>query len=71
MLGLSLVMLANVHLRFLPHDIDDLLHSAHSVINVLGCATLRTSQWYSHRLLHRMGKGCSHSHSRKDCGRCH
>ena len=60
--GLSLVLFANLHLHFLPHVIEALVHSYHSLINVAGCALLLSSQWYSHKLLHRMGKCCGHDH---------
>lgn len=67
--GLSFVLLANVHLAFLPHAVDHLLHEWHSVINVLGCFTLLSSQWYAHRLLHKMGKDCGHNHGPSaNCG---
>lgn len=69
--GLSLVLLANVHLAFLPHTLDHALHEWHSVINVMGCFTLLSSQWYSHRLLHKMGLDCGHSHGGKECGHDH
>jgi len=70
MAGLSLVLLANVHLAFLPHVVDHLLHEWHSLVNVMGCATLLSSQWYAHRLLHKMGKDCGHNHGPgKDCGK--
>jgi len=60
--GLSLVLLANLRLAFLPHSVDHQLHEWHSVINVMGCLTLLSSQWYAHRLLHEMGKDCGHNH---------
>merc|ERR1711865_1339589 len=53
---------AAVATTFLQHAIDHLLHEWHSVINVMGCFTLLSSQWYAHRLLHKMGKDCGHNH---------
>ena len=68
-LGVSLVLLANVHL---PHSLEALvpnfeaieswLHARHSMVNVFGCGLLLSSQWYSHRLLEQMGKCCGHEH---------
>ena len=61
--GLLLILLANAHLHFLPHSVGHLFHSHHEVANVLGCALLLSSQWLSHRTLHRMGKACcDHDH---------
>ena len=37
-------------------------HAKHSLINVMGCVTLLSSQWYSHRVLEAMGKCCGHDH---------
>ena len=66
--GVSLVFLANIHLphaieHLIPHAVEDFLHMQHSLINVMGCALLLSSQRYSHRPLERMGKCCGHDHS--------
>eukprot|EP00965_Chrysotila_dentata_P195445 6176994-Pleurochrysis_carterae.AAC.1 len=61
--GLLCVLLANTHLHMLPHAIEHLLHEYHSIVNVVGCALLLSSQFFSQRLLRRMGKCCGHDHS--------
>lgn len=54
--GIALILLANIHLphvvlgMHVPHAIGQFLHGHHSVINVLGCALLLSSQRYAHRL---------------------
>ena len=66
--GVALVLLANIHLphaleHLLPPAVDRFLHARHSLINVMGCALLLSSQWYSHRLLEAAGKCCGgHGH---------
>ena len=60
--GLFLVLLANLHLHFLPHSIEHALHAYHKLINIAGCALLLSSQWYSQRLLKKMGKCCDRDH---------
>ena len=51
--GVALVLLANVHLphaleHLLPAAVGHFLHARHSLINVMGCVLLLSSQWYSH-----------------------
>ena len=63
--GVALVLLANVHLPHslgLPHAVEHFLHAKHSLINVMGCALLLSSQWFSHRVLEQLGKCCGHDH---------
>ena len=66
--GLSLVLLANVHLPHsilglgVPHWLEHFLHARHEAINILGCALLLSSQRYAHHLLESMGKCCDHDH---------
>ena len=62
--GVALVLAANIHLphSVLPHAVDHFLHAWHSTINVMGCALLLSSQWFSRRLLVEMGKCCDIDH---------
>lgn len=72
--GLLLILLANLHFPhgLIPHMIEETLHEAHEIINVLGCALLLSSQWVSHRALHAMGKDCGHAHGKdSSCGHDH
>mmetsp|Transcript_12944 Transcript_12944/g.39510 ORF Transcript_12944/g.39510 Transcript_12944/m.39510 type:complete len:217 (+) Transcript_12944:40-690(+) len=64
MAGLCLILLANLHLPhgLLPHTLEHALHAFHSVVSLTGCALLLSSQWYSNRLLRKMGKCCAHNH---------
>jgi hypothetical protein len=78
--GIFLVLLANVHLPHMifgltvPHSVGHALHANHSVINVLGCGVLLSSQRYARSLI-----GCStccnhehghdHEHGGSTCGR--
>ena len=64
--GVALVLLANLHLHFLPHAIEHFLHERHTIINVFGCALLLSSQWVSHRVLVAMGKCCGQDHGARD-----
>lgn len=54
--GIALIMLANIHLpqviigMHVPQAIAHFIHAHHSVINVLGCILLLSSQRYAHTL---------------------
>ena len=66
--GIALILLANIHLPHVllgwhvPHAVEHFLHAKHTVINVVGCALLLSSQRYSHNLLEASGKCCDHGH---------
>ena len=67
--GVALVLLANIHLphaleHVIPafHTFEHWLHANHSIINVMGCVLLLSSQRYAHKLLEDMGKCCGHDH---------
>ncbi|EOD07496.1 hypothetical protein EMIHUDRAFT_218452 [Emiliania huxleyi CCMP1516] len=63
--GIALIILANVHLPHMilglsmPHAIAQFLHTHHSLLNVLGCGVLLSSQRHAHSLT-CCGGGHSH-----------
>lgn len=70
--GIMLIVLANIHLphtilrRSVPHSFSNFLHARHSIVNVLGCLLLLSSQRYAHSLNcccdHSHGHGREHRH---------